>query len=241
MEIALRAESARAAGIDAPDGLEQYVATLPDEQRPANYRDDYYSLSPEVVDGRLHLWLNDPISQWMGVNNEHLLFALRTAPDAPVTLHVNSPGGSVFDARAMQSTLGGRDVEARIEGVAASAASWLILSAARRTISVGSQVVVHETSARVFGCTSEVADMLATMRALDIDIAADYARATGRDGWLARMQSDHGRGTTIGATQALELGLVHEVVQPVKPATDDPDNASTRVDMRNRLALARLA
>lgn len=237
MEIALRAESAHAAGIEMPDGLKQYVAKLPDEDRPENYRDDYYSLSPQLIDGRLHLWLNDPISQWSGVNNEHLVFALATDPDAPVTLHVNCAGGSVFDARAMTATLAGRDVEARVEGLAASAASWLILSAKRRTITIGSQVIVHETHGRFGGNTSDMAALLLVMRAMDAEIAKDYEAASGNDGWLALMQADQGRGTRIGAARAQELGLVHEVIQPVQP-TDAPDNLSTRVDARNRLRLA---
>ena len=237
MEIALRAASAQQAGIEVPDGLAQYVATLPDEDRPRNYRDDRYGLSPQVVDGTLHLWLNDPISQWFGVNNEHLVVALATDSEAPVILHVNSPGGSVFDARAMAATLHGRDVEARVEGVAASAASWLILSAKRRTITVGSQIAVHETSIRFGGCTTEMADLLAVMRAMDAEIAADYEAAAGTGGWLALMQAERGRGTRLGAAKAVELGLVAEVVRTTRP-TDDPDNLSTRVDARNRLRFA---
>lgn len=237
MEIALRAESAQQAGIEVPDGLEQYVAKLPDDDRPQNYRDDVYSLSPQLIDGRLHLWLNDPISQWFGVNNEHLVVALAADDDAPVILHVNCPGGSVFDARAMTATLAGREVEARVEGLAASAASWLILSAKRRTITVGSQVVVHETNGRFAGNTTDLTALLPVMRAMDAEIAADYEAATGHDGWLALMQADQGRGTRMGAARAQQLGLVQEVIQPVKP-TDAPDNLSTRVDARNRLRFA---
>ena len=237
MRIALRAASARHAGIDVAEGAEQFVATLPDEQRPKNFRDDEHTLSPRIEGGRLHLWLNDPISQWLGVNNEHLVAALAGAePDMPVTLHVNSPGGSVFDARAMQATLAQRDdVEARIEGIAASAASWLVLSATRRVMTVGSRILVHETRLRFAGGTTELSEVLPVMRAMDAEISADYAAATGGDAadWLARMRRDKGRGEQFGADQARELRLVDEVAETVKPA-------STRVDAQNQLTLLRL-
>lgn len=242
MRITLKAESARQAGIDVGENAEQYVATLPDEQRPANYAGANFSLSPRVLDGRLHLWLNDPISAWGGVNNEHLVAALgRHGADLPITLHVNSPGGSVFDARAMQSTLSGRSVEARIEGLAASAASWLVLSAAHRTMTVGSRIVVHETRLRFAGCTSELEDVLPVMRAMDAEISEDYARATGgaASDWLARMRRDHGRGEEFGADRALELGLVDDVAETVKARDNEAavdDRESTRVDARNRVA-----
>ena len=237
MDILLRADSARRAGIDVPEDAEQYAATVPDEHRPANLRDTEFSLSPRVVAGRLHLWLNDPISQWWGVNNEHLIHALGlAAADAPLTLHVNCPGGSVFDARAMQATLSGREVEARVEGLAASAASWLILAASRRTMTVGSRVVVHETNLSFRGNTTDLADLLPVMRAMDEEIAADYGAASGREAseWLAMMRAGKGRGTEMGAARAAELGLVEEIVDTAKPTTQAENAAdpteSTRMD-----------
>lgn len=249
MRIALRPESARHVGIDVAEGATQFVADVPDEQRPDNLKDDEFSLSPRLLEGRLHLYLNDPIAVWWGVNNEHLVAALDSAPpDAPITLHVNCPGGSVFDARAMQATLAERDVEARIEGLAASAASWLVLSASRRTMTVGSRVLVHETRLNFRGCTSELAEVLPVMRAMDVEISEDYASASGTEAarWLEMMRRDKGRGEEFGAARAKELKLVDEVVQVVKPRAG---NVSTRVDKpevaagnkaKNELALLRL-
>lgn len=73
------------------------------------------------------------------------------------------------------------------------------------------------------------------MRAMDAEISADYAAATGGDAadWLARMRRDKGRGEQFGADQARELRLVDEVAETVKPA-------STRVDAQNQLTLLRL-
>lgn len=241
MRVSLRAESARRAGIDVAADAVQFAATLPDPARPANYLDSDYSLRPQMRDGRLHLWLNDPISSWWGINNEHLVAALQGRSEAPITLHVNSPGGSVFDARAMQATLSElQDVEARIEGIAASAASWLILAASRRTMSVGSRVLVHETQTWFAGNTTEMAAVLPVMRAMDAEISEDYADAGGdldADGWLALMRADAGQGTEFDAARARELGLVDEVVQTVKRTAENA--ASTRVDARNRAALRR--
>lgn len=242
MDIRLRADSARAAGIGIAEDAEQFVATLPDRPRPEQYRDDEFSLAPRLDDdGRLHLYLSDPIDDWFGVNNEHLVAALAGVPDAaPIVLHVNCPGGSVFHARAMQGTLLGRDVEARVEGMAASAASWLILSAARRSMTVGSRVVIHETRLRFRGCTTELRHVLPVLEATDVEVSEDYATATGRDAgeWLAMMQEGGGVGTEFGAARAKELGLVGEVIASAKPLREN--KASTRVDAQSRLAVLRL-
>ena len=244
MDIILRADSARRAGIEVAEGAEQFVATLPEDARPANYRDDEFSLSPHLDSGgALHLYLNDAVSTWLGINNEHLVAALAGAPeDAPIVLHVNCPGGSVFAARAMQATLAGRRVEARIEGLAASAASWLILCAERRTITVGSRVAVHEVTVRFSGSTSELAERLPVLRAMDVEISEDYGRVSSASAadWLRLMAANQGAGTEFGAARALELGIVHEVVDTIKGARNEHE--STRVDDHLRgHAAARLA
>ena len=240
MRITLRAESARQAGIETADDAASWEARLPDPPRPENYASDRFGLSPQMRGDTLHLWLNDLIDQWFGVNNEHLVAALGEAPDdAPIVLHVNCPGGSIFDARAMQATLADRQVEARVEGRAASAASWLMLVAETRTITVGSRVLVHETNGVFRGTTSEVAhDVVPLMQAMDAEVSSDYAAGTGGKAgdWLARMRADKGRGTEFDAAEAVKLGLVNSIIQTARKATNSDPGIGARNHARLRLA-----
>ena len=82
MRITLRAESARQAGIETAEDAASWEGRLPDPPRPDELRTLIrFGLSPQMRGDTLHLWLNDMIDQWFGVNNEHLVAALATAPD----------------------------------------------------------------------------------------------------------------------------------------------------------------
>ena len=65
------------------------------------------------------------------VGAKAFLDMLRDASGKAIDLHVNSGGGSVFDAFAMMTALANHDgrVTAHVDGVAASAASFLLAAA----------------------------------------------------------------------------------------------------------------
>ena len=65
------------------------------------------------------------------VGAKAFLDMLRGAKGKAIDLHVNSGGGSVFDAFAMMTALANHDgkVTAHVDGVAASAASFLLAAA----------------------------------------------------------------------------------------------------------------
>lgn len=101
--------------------------------------------------------------------------------DTPVNIFLNSPGGDVFEARAMAALIARHPgaVSVTVDGVAASAATYFALSASRTMITDGSLFMVHNSWTWTFGNKHELRQTSDLLDKVDGTIAADYARKTG--------------------------------------------------------------
>ena len=142
-----------------------------------------------------------------GVTAASFVKALREANGDDVTIHVNSSGGSVFDANTMAEALRGykgRTV-ASIEGLAASAASYFALTADEVVINPTALMMIHNPWDIEIGDAEDMrkkADMLDKARAT---ISAQYARKTGHD--VSEIERKMDEETWFDASEAVEYGL----------------------------------
>lgn len=106
--------------------------------------------------------------------------ALSEAAPGPLTVRLNSPGGSVFDGLAIASMLRRRgEVTAVVDGLAASAASIIYVSASKRVMAPGSMIMIHNPWSMVGGTSDDMrqeADVLDTIAG---EMAKLYADASG--------------------------------------------------------------
>lgn len=128
-----------------------------------------------------------------------------------INLYVNSPGGNVFDGVAMHSILlrhPGK-VYAHVDGLAASAASVVIMAAAHITSAGGGMVMIHEPQGVAIGGISHMRSMAEAMERVRGQMADIYARRTGmpRLKILELMAAE----TWMTADEAFEMGFVDEV------------------------------
>ena len=137
-------------------------------------------------------------------------------------LRINSEGGNTWDALAMYHCLLARsqDVTAIIDGVALSAASFLMCAAGRTVSPPATMSMMHEPWTYVAGnATSlrETADVLDQNREI---IAGIYAKKSGKS--LADCKSAMAKETWMTATEAKEFGLVDEITdgEPIQNSTD---------------------
>lgn len=134
--------------------------------------------------------------------------------EGDVTLRVHSPGGDVFDGVAIANTIRrarsqGRRVTAVVDGLAASAASYMCLTCDEVVASPGTVFMVHPPSGMCWG-TAE--DMRKTARALDAchdSIASLYRRRTGRS--AAEVDAAMRDETWLTDEQAVAWGLADRV------------------------------
>jgi ATP-dependent Clp endopeptidase proteolytic subunit ClpP len=179
--------------------------------RAQNGAADSHSASAEVL-------IYDEIGAY-GVTAKGFLAelgALRN--DAAIDLRLNSPGGSVFDAVAIYNALKRHagDVTVWIDGIAASAASYIAMAGDLVIMPENAFLMIHDPSGLVAG-TAE--DMRATAEALDKvqgSLAQGYAAKSGKpEDEIASLMAAE---TWLDAHEALELGFIDRIAEPVKLA-----------------------
>lgn len=127
------------------------------------------------------VYVYDVIGGWGGVEAGPFVKDIAAITAPRINLRINSPGGDVFAARAIKTAIEQHPakVTAYVDGLAASAASFLMLAADEIKIAPGAFVMVHNAWTVAIG---DARDMRATADTLDkitATIRADYARRTG--------------------------------------------------------------
>lgn len=135
----------------------------------------------------------------------------------PIELYVNSPGGEIFDGISIYNQLMRHpDVSVYIDGIAASAASFIAMAASPGKLGMAknAKMMIHNGQAMAAGDASELRKMAEILDAETVNIASIYAERTGRPAvdFLAMMDSE----TWLSASQACTEGLADYVYDPRK-------------------------
>ena len=107
----------------------------------------------------------------------------KLSPTAAVTIAINSPGGSVPAGDAIAAAIDRHrgPTTARIDGVAASAASYVAMFCDRVVMSKGSFLMIHEPFASMVGGADELEGAARTLRVISARYAVAYAARCGAD------------------------------------------------------------
>lgn len=163
-----------------------------------------------------------------------------------IDLRINSEGGSVFDGKAMYSLLNEHPakVNVHIDGLAASAASFVAMAGDTIEIAEGGFVMIHNAYMLAVGDAREMrrsADMLETVNNTIIDTYV--ARTKGDRKTIAKMMDDE---TWMSGTEAVKNGFADKMVENLKVAASiaHPDrfkNMPSSLKVSTRRAIAALA
>lgn len=174
------------------------------------------SIRSEAADGDGHVYINDVISAYWGANADDLIAALSAHGDKTVHMHINSPGGDVFEARAMAAAVVAYPgkVVSHIDGMCASAATYLALAANEVQMTDGGLLMVHESWTMAYGNKGELRETAALLEKIDGTIASDYQRRTGAslDQVVAWMDAT----TWFTAQEALEAKFIDGITPNTK-------------------------
>jgi ATP-dependent Clp protease protease subunit len=128
------------------------------------------------------VYLYDAIDSYYGVNAEAFVkdFNAITAPT--IHLRINSPGGDVFDGRAIATAISQHksNVIAHVDGLAASAASYVAIAADSVEMAPGSFLMIHNAWTFAFGNSEDLLSTAALLEKIDASLAADYSKKTGK-------------------------------------------------------------
>ena len=126
--------------------------------------------------------------------------------DSAIDLRLNSPGGSVFDAVAIHNALSRHagPVTVWIDGIAASAASYIAMAGDEIVMPENAFLMIHDPSGMVIGTAADMRDMAGTLDKIAGSMLRGYAARSGKpeDEIAALMAAE----TWFDAAEALEAG-----------------------------------
>jgi len=150
---------------------------------------------------------------WGGVSPQAFIKALNQITASTIHLRVNSPGGSVFAARAMEQAIREHSakVVAHIDGLAASAASFLVMAADHIEMAPGSFMMIHKAWTFAYGNSDDLLKTSEMLDQIDGSLVSTYSSATGQSEESIRSwMTDE---TWFDADRAVELGFAHSVYE----------------------------
>lgn len=173
------------------------------------------SFRPIGDDGNeVEVLIYQPIGSYEdGITSKDFAEALADVTASTIHVRFDCPGGDVFMARAMKTALEQHSAKVigHIDGVCASAASYLMLACDELEIADGAMIMVHNAWGLTIGDYRDHAASGELLSKVDAAIRADYAKKSGKpaDHFAALMDAE----TWFSAQEALDEGLVDRVYE----------------------------
>lgn len=186
--------------------------------------------------GPAELRIYDSIGGWFGITATDVAEALdKIDDDRDLKVRINSPGGDVFDGTAIYNLLRSRtgQVDVVVDGLAASAASFIAQAGDTVTMNRGTQMMVHDAIGFTIGNAGVHREQVAFLDRISDEIAGIYAARAGSKvaEWRERMLAE----TWYSAAEAVEVGLADtatdDQVDDEDEDKDEPGEAAASEDV----------
>lgn len=171
------------------------------------------------------VYVYDLIDAYLGVSAQQFVKDLAGIKASTIHLRINSPGGDVFEGRAIATAIRahGAKVVAHVDGLAASAASWIALAADEVEIAPGAMMMIHRASSIAWGNADDMLQLAALLEKIDGTLVDEYVRETGNTAENVRTWLD--AETWFTAEEAVALGFADRLSEDA-PAVDNRWNLS---------------
>ena len=168
------------------------------------------------------LWVAGPVNDQMStVVAAQLMFLDNHEPDTKITMHVDSPGGSVKSGLSMVDVMNyiGSDVSTINTGMAASMGSILLGNGEKgqRFSLKHSKVMLHQVSSGAQGHVEDIKISLAEAVKYNEELFTMLGEYTGKS--KAQVLKDCGRDNWLTADEALKYGIIDGIIEK-KPKTN---------------------
>lgn len=188
------------------------------------------AFDPDMDGDQATMFFYDIIGGWDQPATEDIVRGIRALKASTIHLRINSPGGLVFESVAIKTALEQHPAQviAHVDGLAASAASTLMLAADEIEIAPGGFVMIHNAETFAWGNKEIMAQAIAMLEAIDGSIAAQYGARTGLalEDVAAMMAAE----TWLSAQDALDKKLVDRIATPSRPS-NRVSNLISRFDL----------
>ena len=168
------------------------------------------SIRNQTDDSITEIYLYDEISYW-GITAADFVEVLQSVSTDSIDLHINSPGGDVFEGLAILNTLRQFDgiVNVIVDGLAGSAASFIAMVGKSVTMSKNSMMVIHDAIGACIGNAAEMQAFTDLLEKTSINVSSIYAGKAGgsAEDWRAAMIAE----SWYTADEAVKVGLADNV------------------------------
>lgn len=155
-----------------------------------------------------------------------------------IDLHINSPGGVIMEADAIYTALVQHKakINVSIDGLAASAASYIAMAGDAIAIAEHAKFMIHNAWGLAIGNASELRKLADVLETLDSAIRLLYQRRTGNTDqqlkdWMAEEKWFVGQ-------QAVDQKFADTLIKAKEAPKEDPADIHTMMRMRLDLAKA---
>jgi ATP-dependent protease ClpP protease subunit len=189
-------------------------------------RNDWYRISNSIGASTATIYVYDEIGYW-GVTASDFVAELTQLNVASIDVHLNSPGGEIFDGMAIYEALRAHpaQVTTYVDSLAASIASVIAMAGDRIVIAPFGEMMIHDGSGLCIGNAADMVEMAELLDRQSNKIAAVYAARAGGtvEEWRALMTAE----TWFSAAEAVEAGLADEVSGATAGTDGTNDGATT--------------
>lgn len=211
-----------------------------------------------VSDEQADIYFYDVIGDsWLGSDAATVVKEIKGLKAKKLNVHINSPGGSVFDGIAIYNALISHNstVTVYVDSLAASIASVIALAGNKVIIAENAMVMIHNPWTIAAGDAAEMRKQADTLDQVGETLITTYSSRTGKDRETVRAAMD--AETWFTAKEAKEWGLVTDITEALPLAACISDEvvaalrftrtpepilagpATTESSEKPRLALAR--
>ncbi|MDL9938691.1 ATP-dependent Clp protease proteolytic subunit [Gordonia sp. ABSL1-1] len=204
----------------------------------------WYSITAKADDRSAEVLIYDEIDPFWGVSANVFAREIAALDVDNLTVRINSPGGDVFDGIAILNSLRNHPAKVTtvIDGLAASAASFIAMAGDEIVMSRNAEMMIHDAVGITVGNAEKMQRMVDMLERASNNIASIYAERAGGtvDEWRAVMRKE----TWYTADGAVEAGLADRV----DTAAESSESAPARnlfdrsiINRRTRTPLAAVA
>jgi ATP-dependent protease ClpP protease subunit len=173
-------------------------------------RNDWYRIVNAATADTSEVYIYDEIGYW-GVTAGDFVAAYTAITTPNIDLHLNSPGGEVYDGIAIHTAIGQHPATTTVyvDGLAASAASFIAMAGDKVVMARNAELMIHDAMGLVIGNAADMRSMVDDLDRISDNIASMYADKAGGDvaDWRALMLAE----TWYSAQEAVDAGLADEI------------------------------
>lgn len=184
--------------------------------RAANRRFEVVTNEANTGEATIYLYdmivsTDDEADWWGGVSPMNFIRELANIEANTIRLRINSPGGDVFAARCIEQAIAecGKTVTAHIDGLCASAATYIALACSKVMMGEGSLFMIHNAWTCAWGDKNDLTKTATLLNKIDATLANSYAKKTGKN--TADIAALMDAETWFTAQEALDYGFIDEV------------------------------